>query len=373
MADLMRIVSRDAFAQVLAEARARTQALDPSQWPLLRRIADQLELMARATARGRVPHEEDRARVDVGLIAAREFEQTDPEYADQLQELEYTFRRYPSLPPGPPVRRRGVLQVWSGRETWHKLVLEPGVPRTVGTAKADFVVEPHASGSPQFQILWDGVAAHVQAIDPHRITVGGQPGWYGELAHRGWMTAGAITFRFLVEDYTPPPGPVKPSDAARAALAELQPRSRAGTLYAIVDAARSDRALQLLEESVDAYASLYDGEQGRAYDDVAPYLVQLRGDSGLLQRLVDEGWGDAWGIYVESGRDFATVRRHFRQFLMVEAEGEAHRLFFRFYDPRVLHAFAATITPEQREQFLAGIDRIAFERPDTAALESLSG
>ncbi|MCY0988728.1 immunity protein Tsi6 family protein [Nannocystis sp. ILAH1] len=372
MPDLMRIVSRDAFAQVLGEARARTQALDPSQSATLRRIADQLELMARTTARGRVPHEDDRARVDIGLIAAREFEETDPRYADQLQELDYTYRRYPLLPPGPPVRRRGVLQVWSGRETWHKLVLEPGVPRTVGTAKADFVVDADGAGSPQFQILWDGVCAQVQAIDPHRLTIDGQPGWHGELAHRGWMTAGATTFRFLVEDYSPPPGPVKPSDAARAALAELQPCSRAGRLYAIVDAARSDRALQLLEESVDAYASLYDGEQGRAYDDVAPYLVQLRADSGLLQRLVEEGWGDAWGIYVESARDFLAVRRHFRQFLMVEAEGEAHRLFFRYYDPRVMHAFAATITPEQRKEFLAGIDRIVFERPDTAALQTFS-
>ncbi|MCY1010440.1 immunity protein Tsi6 family protein [Nannocystis pusilla] len=148
MADLMRIVSRDAFAQVLGEARARTQALDPSQSATLRRIADQLELLARTTARGRVPHEDDRARIDIGLIAAREFEETDPRYADQLQELDYTFKRYPLLPPGPPVRRRGVLQVWSGREAWHKLVLEPGVPRTVGTAKADFVVEADAAGSP---------------------------------------------------------------------------------------------------------------------------------------------------------------------------------------------------------------------------------
>ena len=54
MADLMRIISRDAFAAVLAEAQARTQALDPSRWPLLQQIAEQLEFMARTTTRGRV-------------------------------------------------------------------------------------------------------------------------------------------------------------------------------------------------------------------------------------------------------------------------------------------------------------------------------
>jgi len=372
MAALMRIVSRDAFAEVLGEARARTQALDPSQWPLLQQIAAQLEFMAAKTARGRVPHEDDRKRTDIDRLAASELEQTDPEYADQLQELDYTFQRYHLLPPGPPIRRRGVLQVWSGRETYRKLILDHGVPRTVGTAKADFVVEDDAAGSPQFQIVWDGVAAHVQAIDPHRITVDGQPGWYGELANRGWMTAGRTTFRFLVEDRTPPPGPVALTSAGRAALAELAPACEAGTLYAIVDAARSDRALQMIEESVDPYASLYDGERGRAHDDVAPYLVHLRADSGLLTRLVTEGWGDAWGIYVDSAADFVTVRRHFRQFLLVEAEGEPHRLFFRFYDPRVLHTFAAGITPEQREAFLASIERIVFEHPESAAIQSFA-
>jgi hypothetical protein len=370
MADLMRILSRDAFAEVLGEARARTQALDPSQWPLLRRIADQLEFMARMTARGRVPHEDDRARTSVGELAARELEQHDPEYADQLQELDYTFRRYHLLPPGPPIRRRGILQVWSGRETYRKLVLNLSEPRTVGTARADFVVHGDPAGGPQFQILWDGVCAHVQAEGPHRITVDGAPGWYGELANRGWMTAGRTTYRFLVEDRTPPPAPVAPTDAARAALAELARRCDAGTLYALVDAARSDRALQLVEESVDPYASLYDGEQGRAYDDVAPYLVHLQSDSWLLERLVTEGWGDAWGIYVDSRAGFDAVRRHFRRFLLVEAEGEPHRLFFRFYDPRVLHSFAASITPEQRREFLDAIDRIFLEHPRTAALQT---
>jgi hypothetical protein len=372
MADLMRIISRDAFAAVLAEAQARTQALDPSRWPLLQQIAEQLEFMARTTTRGRVPHPDDRARTSVGVLAARELEELDPEYADKLQELDYTYQRYHLLPAGPPVRRRGILQVWSGREAYRKLVLDPGAPVTVGTGGATHVVHPDAAGAagaPHFQIHWDGVCAHVQAIDPHRLTIDGKPAWYGELAHRGWMTAGGTTFRFLVEDYTPPPAPPAPTEASQAALAELAAVREANHLYAIIDAARSDRALQLIEESVDPYASLYDGERGRAYDDVAPYLVHLRADSRLLERLVTEGWGDAWAIYIESAAAFTDVRRHFRRFLMVEAEDEPRRLFFRFYDPRVLHSFAATITPQQRQDFLESIERIAYEHPKSAALQ----
>lgn len=364
MSDLMRILSRDAFAEVLAEARRHTQALDPTRWPILRQVAAQLDFMASETRGGRVPHEDDRARTTLGPLAVRHFEEVDLEYADQLEELDYTFRRYPQLPAGPPVRRRGILQVWSGRESYRKLVLDLSTPRTVGSAGTDFVVHADPAGSPHFQILWDGVSAHVQALGAHRLSINGKFGWYGEMANRGWMTAVRTTYRFLVEDRTPPPEPVTPSPASLAALTELERRCDGGNLYAIIDAARSDRALQLVEESIDPYASLYDGEQGRAFDDIAPYLVHLQPNSWLLERLVTEGWGDAWGIYVESSAGFDKVRRHFRQFLKVEVEGEARPLFFRFYDPRVLRTFAEVMTPEQRAEFLAHLDALILEDTD---------
>ncbi|WAS98846.1 immunity protein Tsi6 family protein [Nannocystis punicea] len=364
MADTMRILSRDAFAEVLREAQQRTRELDPSRWPLLRQVDAQLDYMARTTADGRVPYPEERARTTLGPLAARELEQLDPEFADQLEELDYTFHRYPLLPKGPPRVRRGILQVWTGRDAFRKLILEHGVPRTVGTARADFIVHADAAGSPQFQIVWDGVSAHVRAHDPHQLILDGAPGWYGELANRGWVKAGATTFRFLVEDRTPPRSPVTPTPASSAALAALRPRCDAGTLYAVVDAARSDRALVLVEESVDAHASLYDGEQGRAFDDVAPYLVQFRSDSGLLERLVHAGWGDAWGVFLQSDADFEAVRRHLRQFLVVKGEGEPRRLFFRFYDPRVMRTTVEVFTPEQRAELLKGLDGIYFEDAD---------
>ncbi len=369
MADLMRILSRDAFTEVLGEALRQTRALDPSCRPLLRQIEAQLEFIAQETAGGRVPHEDDRRRTTLGPLAARNLEDIDPEYADQLEEIDYTFRRYPQLPSGPPVRRRGVLQVWSGRETYRKLVLDLGVPRTVGSAGADLVVHGDAAGSPHFQIVWDGVSAHVQAEGSHRLTINGQPAWYGEMANRGWMTAVRTTCRFLVEDRTPPPEPVTPSTAALAALAELERRCDTGNLYAIIDAARSDRALQLVEESIDPYASLYDGEQGRAFDDIAPYLVHLKPNSWLLERLVTEGWGDAWGIYAESSAGFDKLRRHFRQFLKVKVEGEAKSLFFRFYDPRVFRTLTEVMTPDQRPEFLQNLDRIIFESHATSSVE----
>ena len=387
----MRIVSRDAFAAVLGEATTRTQQLAPPRWPLLREISAQLEFMATATADGRVPNADERRSTSVGPLAARNLEEVDPTYADQLEELDYTFRRYHLLPAGPAVQRRGILQVWSGPEAYRKLVLAPGERFTVGSASPDApAASPsmpartpphgtttHAPVQPpvhlqvradpplapvHFEVLWDGVAAHVRALGPpHPITIDGLPAFRGELAHRGWMTAARTTFRFIVEARTPPSPPRPPTAASTAVLATLAPLRAEGTLYAIVDAARSARALEVVEESVDPHASLYDGERGRAFDDVAPYLVQLDRSSDLLERLVHEGWGEAWGIFLKSSAGFEAVRRHLRQFLLVEAEGEPHRLFFRFYDPRVLRTFAEVITPEQRAELMARLDALMYE------------
>ncbi len=358
----MLIVSRDAFADILREATARTIALDPSHWALLRDIQAQLAFMAQTTADGRIPNADERGRTTVGPIAARNLEEMDPIYADQLEELDYAFRRYHLLPAGPAMPRRAVLQLWSGPEAFRKLVLNPGEARIVGSASENFQVRADPPLAPaHFEVLWDGVVAHVRPLGSNAITLDGLPALRGELAHRGWMTAARTTFRFIVEARTPPSPPRPPSAAV---LTALTPLREAGTLYAIIDAARSTRALELIEESVDPYASLYDGERGRAFDDVAPYLVQLDRNSELLERLVHEGWGEAWGIFLTSKAGYEPLRRHLRQFLMVDAEGEPNRLFFRFYDPRVLRTFAEVITPEQRREIMAQIDTLLYETPE---------
>lgn len=360
-----RIVSRDSFKKVLQEAVEHTRRL-AGIWAPQADVQAQLEFMARTTANRRVPGAHERTRTSIGPLAVRNLEESDPSYADQLKQLDYTFRRYHLLPSGPAVRRRGVLQVWSGPEAFRKLVLAPGDDRTVGSADAQLLVRGESPlGAPHFQILWDGVSAFIRALGPpHPITIDGLPAYLGELAHRGWMTAAHTTFRFLVEDRTPPPTPRPPTPTSTAALTTLAPLHAAGTLYAVIDAARSERALQLVEESIDPYASLYDGERGRAFDAVAPYLVHLATDSQLLERLVHEGWGESWGIYLESRAGFDAVRRHLRQFLKVAVEGEPEPLFFRFYDPRVLQTFAEVITPEQRRDLLAQLDALLYERQD---------
>ena len=78
----------------------------------------------------------------------------------------------------------------------------------------------------------------------------------------------------------------------------------------------------------------------------APYLVRLPGDSRLLEALIAQGWGKHWGIFVVSATDFKTLRKHFRTFLMVNSP-EGDRLYFRYYDPRVLRVYLPTCNAEE--------------------------
>ena len=57
------------------------------------------------------------------------------------------------------------------------------------------------------------------------------------------------------------------------------------------------------------------------------------------------------------------VRRHFRKYLMVEAEGDDSRLYFRFYDPRVLRVFLPTCPPESKQAFFGDVERFLFSGP----------
>ena len=75
--------------------------------------------------------------------------------------------------------------------------------------------------------------------------------------------------------------------------------------------------------------------------EVAPYLVKLEREMPLLRRMLQSGWGQHWGIILQSPVELSAIRRHFRPLLVVHDEsGKPMR--FRYYDPRVLSVFLPT-------------------------------
>jgi hypothetical protein len=54
------------------------------------------------------------------------------------------------------------------------------------------------------------------------------------------------------------------------------------------------------------------------------------------------------------------VRKHLRRLLMVKLDDGGRRLYFRFYDPRVLRAFLPTCSVRQDEEMFGDRDIHSF-------------
>lgn len=139
-------------------------------------------------------------------------------------------------------------------------------------------------------------------------------------------------------------------------------------LFAVLDAARTRQIPRLLQSAREEHQSLYEGPEAVKLSKVAPYLVSLPSGSPTLTRIVNQGWGQSWGIYLSSRLPFKELRRHLRRFLLVEAEQTREPLYFRFYDPRVLRVFLPTCTPAQRHELFGQIDCFWMESHDSELL-----
>lgn len=131
-------------------------------------------------------------------------------------------------------------------------------------------------------------------------------------------------------------------------------------LVALVDGAR-DRSISLrLLEYKDQCQSLYEGPRGDALAMYGPYLVKFGNESPLLESLVADGWGKAWGVYLTTAAPITEVRAHFRRFLEVRLPN-GREAYFRFYDPRVLRLYLPTCTEEERKRFFGPVQRFLCE------------
>jgi hypothetical protein len=138
-------------------------------------------------------------------------------------------------------------------------------------------------------------------------------------------------------------------------------------LFAILDAARDAKVLDVLRNSDQPYQSLYEGLKGEVLAQFAPYLVELSPQSALIETLVREAWGNSWGIFLTSTIGFKETRRHFRRFLIAQTE-DGRELYFRFYDPRVLRIFLPTFTPRETDEFFGRMGCYLMENEEATSL-----
>lgn len=284
--------------------------------------------------------------------------------------------------------QRAILEMRRGPDNGSKAILRPGDRIRVGRKpKAQWIVADDEMSGVHFELEWDGTRCEVRDMKSATGTlVGGEKiAKPVEIGNGGWIRAGGTDFMVYIEAATPPPTDDKayfddaeegeiealawkfmqknrePRRLAREALAARREialqklQTIDGPLFTVVDAARDDRILILVRESVERYQSLYEGVEGDALAHVAPHLVELPKGSGLLQRLVREGWERRWASFLEAPLSFKEVRRHLRRHLMVADAETRKKMYFRFYDPVVLRSFLPASTVKQRAEFFGEI------------------
>lgn len=284
---------------------------------------------------------------------------------------------------------RCIVELRWGRLAGTKAIVRRGEALRVGRSERADLSLPYDQtlSEAHFELFWDGEVCRLRDLNSEGGTLlGGIPVEEGEVPHGGWIRGGETDFLVYIEGHSPPPdegdegddddddeiarearAEVRASRAARRekasrALSLLRDEASRGPLYAVVDAARDDRILVLLRESVEVHRSLYEGVGAEKFEAVAPYVVgPMDASSALLDRLILEGWGRRWGIFCTSVEPPRDVLRNFMRLLMVEVEGGGERGYFRFFDPEVLEPFTRACTEAQREQLLTGFGRIWME------------
>jgi hypothetical protein len=139
------------------------------------------------------------------------------------------------------------------------------------------------------------------------------------------------------------------------------------SLFAVLDAARDPQVWKALGELGLERECLFAGRLAPVLQAASPYIVRLMPGSLAFEKVLELGWGNAWGIFLAARTGMREVRRHLRTFLRVQTE-DRKTLFFRYYDPRVLRVFLPTCDAAQLEQIFGPIQRFDMEAPDGSHL-----
>jgi hypothetical protein len=155
------------------------------------------------------------------------------------------------------------------------------------------------------------------------------------------------------------------ADALLDVLIPPSPDDERMQTYALLDAARDERMYPAILRADCEWTCLYRGDAAVTMAEVAPYLVRLDRASQFTQWLIDEGWGNSWGVFLSAAVTLEIVRAHFRRFVFAQLP-DGRNVYFRFYDPRVLRVYLPTCSPEEREMLFGPVERFLMEGADAA-------
>lgn len=142
--------------------------------------------------------------------------------------------------------------------------------------------------------------------------------------------------------------------------------SERANVYAVLDGASIKDLPQILYEKAPPNFCLFRGDLRPDMASVAPYVVGLVRNAPFTDWLLASEPGSHYGVFATSRQSIQEMRFHFRDLFIVYRE-DGDPMYFRFYDPRVMHAFLPTCTPDELRKFFGPIDRFIAENEDGTA------
>lgn len=132
--------------------------------------------------------------------------------------------------------------------------------------------------------------------------------------------------------------------------ARLRLSAAEGTLFAVLDACVSAEVPARVQlRGPEKGDCLWKGAARERNWAVAPWLANV--DLGLFDWIRSRLWDAPWGVFAESRAGTDALRGHFRRIHLAELP-VGRRVYFRFYDPRVLGPYVVSATsPERAELF----------------------
>jgi len=140
-------------------------------------------------------------------------------------------------------------------------------------------------------------------------------------------------------------------------------------VYAILDGARNRKIQPLLKSSGLRHYCLFDGELDYSLTLAAPYMMRLEEDADFTRELIQQAWGNSWGIFAIAPHNISLirVRMNCKDIVFVENE-QGKRMLFRYYDPRVMRVYLPTCLPDELKQVFGKLTAYAVENEDASGL-----
>ncbi|HMP93077.1 MAG TPA: DUF4123 domain-containing protein [Phnomibacter sp.] len=130
--------------------------------------------------------------------------------------------------------------------------------------------------------------------------------------------------------------------------------------FAIIDGARALSRIASLTDTGIKHQNLYKGKQGDALAPVAPYLFEYHLQHAVHRAFCSNALGNAWGLLCYADVSFEEMHMHLRKLLVVQTEAYK-KLYFRFYDPRVLRIFLPTCNAAQLVEIFGPVQYFLME------------